>query len=334
MSLSAEVREKAQPGTPEKKNPLDAARSTEAGAKPDKHNCVICGCELRTHFAVVHDAKSPDIFSILECPQCGLGVTIPKPENLAKYYLDYHGGRHGITNAFCTNRRVGILRRLAGDPAGKRLLDVGCGEGSFLLAAKKKGWSVAGTEMNPSAARSLGLEVHPQLSSARGLPPFDCITFWHSLEHMPDLRATLQEARSLLSPQGLLIVAVPDAGGIQARVFGSNWLHLDVPRHLYHFTRNSLKHLLRSERFAPIGEWHQEFEYDLLGWSQSALNLGPAPPNVFFDLLTGRKPAIGPWRRISTWAAGCVLTGLALFLVPLGTVAKRGGTMIVAARPC
>lgn len=81
-------------------------------------------------------------------------------------------------------------------------------------------------------------------------------------------------------------------------------------------------------------EWHQEFEYDLLGWSQSALNFAPTPPNLFFDLLTGRKPAVSPLQRFATWVAGFVLTGLAIFLVPIGTVAKRGGTLIIAGRAC
>jgi 2-polyprenyl-3-methyl-5-hydroxy-6-metoxy-1,4-benzoquinol methylase len=339
VSFSVEVREKGrEEGLQEKgqgqHNGLQVVPSTEAAKKENPQTCPVCRRELRTRFAEVCDAKTLETFSILECPQCGLGCTFPKPANLAKYYRDYHGGRHGITNSFCTNRRTRILQKLAGGHVGKRLLDIGCGEGTFLLAAKATGWTVAGTEMNLSAARAEGLEVHSQLSDVRPLAPFDCITLWHSLEHMPDPGATLRDARGLLSPGGVLIVAVPDAGGLQARVFGSKWLHLDVPRHLYHFTRFSLESLLRSERFAHFREWHQEFEYDLLGWSQSALNFGPTAPNLFFDLLTGRKPAIGPSQRLSTWVAGCVLTGLAIPLVPLSTVARRGGTLILAARPC
>ena len=126
---------------------------------------------------------------------------------------------------------------------------------------------------------------------------------------MLDPRATLREARALLAPDGVIIIAVPDAGGLQARIFGSKWLHLDVPRHLYHFNRSSLGNLLQREGFSTIREWHQEFEYDLLGWSQSALNYGPTAPNLFFDLLTGRKPDVGPIEKIFTWVAGSVLTG-------------------------
>jgi SAM-dependent methyltransferase len=311
-----------------------ASSSLNAAARSDRHNCLICGAKLRMRFSKVLDAKTLETFSILECPACGLGCTDPQPEDLSKYYRDYHGGRHGITSKFCTDRRIRILQQQAGKGTGKRLLDIGCGEGTFLLAAKAEGWSVAGTEMNPAAARAAGLEVHPELSAVRALAPFDCITLWHSLEHLVDPRATLCEARTLLAPDGVIIIAVPDAGGLQAGVFGSKWLHLDVPRHIYHFNRSSLRNLLQLEGFATVREWRQEFEYDLLGWSQSALNYGPTAPNLFFDLLTGRKPDVGPIEKIFTWVAGSILTGFSILLVPAGTILKRGGTLIVAARPC
>jgi SAM-dependent methyltransferase len=324
----------AQGTVPELNRNPQASASIKAQFGPDAQNCLVCGLGLRPRFAAVLDAKTLEVFSIFECPKCGMGFTVPKPVDLTKYYLNYHGGRHGITNTFSTNHRIRMLRKLIPNGAGKRLLDIGCGEGTFLLATKANGWSVAGTEMNSTTARAAGLEVFPQLSDFCGLATFDCITLWHSLEHMQDPRATLQVVRNLLTPDGVLIVAVPDAGGLQARVFGPKWLHLDVPRHLYHFSRQSLENLLQMEGFTPVNEWHQEFEYDLLGWSQSALNLGTSTPNLFFDLLTGREPPISTMQRIFIWMAGCVLTGFAIFLVALGTITRRGGTIIIAARPC
>jgi len=295
--------------------------------------CQVCGGELRSHLPVVRDSLSGDKFSIWKCRRCGLGYTIPMPSDMSKYYRDYHGGRRGFADRYCTRRRIRMLHKLVGHSSTKRLLDIGCGEGTFLLAAKAKGWSVVGTETNPAAARGAGLEVHQQLADARSLPPFDCITLWHSLEHMQDPRAILRAARDMLSPSGVLIVAVPDAGGLQASLFGAHWFHLDIPRHVCHFTRDSLANLLRLEKFIPIREWHQEFEYDLFGWTQSALNWGPEPPNVFFDLLRGREPLVSRSRLAATWLAGCLLTALAVFLVPLGTLARRGGTLIMAVRP-
>ena len=87
---------------------------------------------------------------------------------------------------------------------------------------------------------------------------------WHSLEHMGDIRSILLLIARLLDPQGHLIIAVPDNRSLQATLFGPRWLHLDVPRHLYHFDPGSLHfslenagflvgHSRRHEAFSPSG---------------------------------------------------------------------------------
>src|SRR5690349_9852102 len=115
MTSSPEVQEKV----PEQKSSPQTSATIKTKLEPDAPICLVCGLELRPRFAKVLDAKTLEIFSILECPQCGLGCTIPKPSDLAKYYGDYHGGRHGITNTFCTNRRIRILQKLTLNSNGK-----------------------------------------------------------------------------------------------------------------------------------------------------------------------------------------------------------------------
>ncbi len=208
-----------------------------------------------------------------------------------------------MTASYCARRRLRILRQVVGGAAG-HLLDIGCGDGTFLLAARTAGWSVVGTEMNTAPARQAGLAVYPNISDMHSRAPFDAITLWHTFEHLAGPRAMLEDIRRLLSANGAQIIAVPNAGGLQARIFGPQWFHLDVPRHLCHFTRSSLANLLQSEGFLPSREWHQEFEYDLLGWSQSALNLlAPGRPNLFFDLLRGFQPPIGKLASAAAWLA-------------------------------
>jgi SAM-dependent methyltransferase len=181
-------------------------------------------------------------------------------------------------------------------------------------------------------ARELGFYVKDNLSQVGERERFDCITMWHTLEHMLDIPSTLGRAAILLKPDGRLILAVPDWGGIQAKIFREAWFHLDVPRHLYHFSRNSLDYCLRSAGFSPEGYRHMEFEYDLLGWSQSALNRITPWPNLFFDILTGKGSGIGVAKKGISFVLGAFLSAAALPAVAIGSLLGGGGTLIAVAK--
>ena len=299
-----------------------------------RSTCANCGGTLRPWLPVVKDPQTGDFFTIVRCANCGLGKTRPSPDDLAYYYgPSYHGGRHGITALWCAHRRLHWVKSLAGAGTGRRLLDIGCGDGTFLLAAARAGWQVVGTEFNPESARRSGLDVRSDLVEVDDGALYDCITSWHSLEHMRDPNKVVAALRRLLAPRGSLIIAVPDAGGLQARVFSRYWLHLDVPRHLYHFNLSSIKTLLSSSGFTIVSTRHQEFEYDLLGWSQSALNTLTPIPNIFFAVLSGRPATTSrPWLCLSL-VLGVIFSCIALPLVLLGSAIRRGGTLVVMARP-
>lgn len=294
-------------------------------------NCRICDGALVSFLCDVADSLTGERFSIDRCSRCGVGQTLPWPDDLERYYASYHGNRHGLAAAYCVGRRMRLLHDAARAGGGKRLLDIGCGDGSFLAAAKKAGWHASGTELKPRAARSLGLDVRCGIEQFDLGEGFDCVTLWHSLEHLRDPLGTLSQARDRLAPQGVVLVAVPDNGGWQARIFGRHWLHLDVPRHLFHFDQRSLDGLLERAGLTPRRHWHQEIEYDLLGWSQSALNaVGPAP-NVFFHSLIGKPVAAGKLVKAAHLGGGAVLSAAAVPLVVVCGWLHRGGTLIAAA---
>ncbi len=213
----------------------------------------------------------------------------------------------------------------------KKLLDIGCGDGSFLVAARDAGWQVMGTELNPQSARSAGLDVKEAINQVPTSNQFDCITLWHTLEHMADIKGTLAQLAKLLKPDGKLIISVPDNGGVQAKLFRHKWLHLDVPRHLYHFDAGSLRYCLTSAGYSIQRQWHQEFEYDLLGWSQSALNYLMPYPNVFFNCLTGKQKNHNKFIGACNFVLGSLLTFPSLPAVAIGTVLGRGGTLVAVA---
>jgi SAM-dependent methyltransferase len=295
--------------------------------------CNACGGPLKEHFRRVVDPQTGDIFEIAVCERCGLGHTLPQPADLARYYGPaYHGSRHGITERYCMHRRVEFVRKAAGPGHDRKLLDIGCGDGTFLLDARRAGWDVSGTEMNTAIARAAGLRVWSDLEGAGEHAPYSCITSWHSLEHMRSPKSTVETAARMLAPGGILLLAVPNAEGLQARAFGPRWLHLDVPRHLFHFGPRSLAALVEGAGLSVLWSRHMEVEYDLFGWSQSALNWVFPEPNMFFYQLTGRPTKAGAVTRAASFVAGTTLTALSAPLTAVGGLASAGAVLVMAAR--
>jgi SAM-dependent methyltransferase len=295
--------------------------------------CNGCGGELSVRLPQVVDPQSSERFEIATCQACGLGHTLPRPDDLGRYYGErYHGGRHGATDAYCTWRRARLVKQVLGEGRGRALLDVGCGDGTFLLRARSQGWSVRGTELNADIARQAGLAVDERLEDACQAGPYACITLWHSLEHLPDPAGALRSICQALAPGGAVIVAVPDASSLQARVFGAGWFHLDVPRHLFHFAPGSLRRMLEETGFQVERAWHPEAEYDLLGWSQSALNRILPQPNLFFQQLTGRSSAAPASIAAASWLLGTVATAAAVPLLLASIATGSPGTLVMVAR--
>ena len=294
--------------------------------------CNVCNSRLTSRFSNVRDPITNESFAILACTKCGLGHTVPQPAEMLSYYgKQYYGKRHGITSRFFLKRSLNMLARTRNAISGGCLLDIGCGDGSFLLAAKEAGWKVTGTELNPHPARALGLDVRQTLNHMDRMERFDCITMWHSLEHMRDIKATLSLIAGRLNPQGRLIIAVPDNSSLQASVFGPGWLHLDVPRHLYHFDPDSLQFSLENTGFRVCHFRHHEMEYNLIGWSQSAMNYLPPKPNVFLDLLTGKGKDHSTWNKILNLILGSILTSASAIMLPVEALTGRSGTFVMVA---
>lgn len=281
----------------------------------------------------VLDPNTHESFSILCCERCELGHTDPEPKNLDSYYdARYYGGRHWITRRYCAWRRMRVITLSSKGKKPGLLVDIGCGDGSFLLEAQAHGWRVAGTEIN-ARIPAKELEIWGSLDDLGALGPFDCITLWHSLEHLRDPLGGLRKVRELLKADGVLIVAVPNARGAQARLFNRYWLHLDVPRHLHHFGPHALEEALTLAGFDLRRIWHHEVEYDVFGWMQSALNAVFDKPNILFDWLTRRNPRASRGMVLLNIALGVFLCPLAFFLTVVTTLMASGGTIICASTP-
>jgi 2-polyprenyl-3-methyl-5-hydroxy-6-metoxy-1,4-benzoquinol methylase len=150
-------------------------------------------------------------------------------------------------------------------PRRGRLLDVGCSAGSFLLAARERGWDVTGLDVSSGAieyaASVEGLAAVVGTLEEAAFPDgsFDVITVFECIEHMPHPARALQAASRLLKHDGLLVITTPNIDGLfprvtyhlLARTIGA-WEHPTPPHHVYQFSRRTLAALLRKTGFEPI----------------------------------------------------------------------------------
>lgn len=137
------------------------------------------------------------------------------------------------------------VRNLHRPSKGGRLLDIGCGQGTFLSEMSRAGWNVQGVEPDTSAAavaRAHGVPVVDKPLERAQLTPasFDAVTMNHVIEHFHDPNEALRIAYRLLQPGGLLWIATPNLDSRGHALFGLDWIGLEPPRHLVVFTRTSL----------------------------------------------------------------------------------------------
>jgi SAM-dependent methyltransferase len=142
-----------------------------------------------------------------------------------------------------------------------RYLDVGCGSGGALGVAQALGWEVTGIEMDEPAAqkaRRFSARVHAGdlFTAPFGSGEFDCVTALHVLEHVPDPVGAVRRMLGWLAPAGLLVLEVPNAGGLGARLFGRAWSGLELPRHLSHFTPETLERAVTQAGGRVVWRWH------------------------------------------------------------------------------
>jgi len=214
--------------------------------------CAACGSS---------DAQSMGIkneLEILSCRRCSTVYTPYLPWYSSEvYYETYYWDQNLEPPAFVQSRLEEIVAEFAPYRQTNRLLDIGCGAGNLLRAARNSGWDAQGVDVAVNAAkhvRELGFEVFQgELRDARfPAAHFDVITAAELLEHLPDPRAELKEIARLLRPGGLFWTTTPHACGLAARVLGLKWRCISPPEHLQLFSANGLKSLMRDVGFREI----------------------------------------------------------------------------------
>ena len=234
-------------------------------------NCNLCGSDkyevhlIRGDLNLFLDGE----FRLVKCAECGLVYLNPRPsvdEMLLLYTDDYDQFTIVVSDepSILTRleRYYGLYKRcrsiLHYQQYG-RLLDIGCATGDFLAAMRKHpGWELYGIEPNMSAseyARSqLGLDVRTGTLDEVEFPEkwFDVVTLWNTIEHLSDPLGTLRKIHGLLKPQGIVVFSTPNLDSLDARLFGPYWIGYELPRHLYVFSRRTIRMLVTEAGFSIL----------------------------------------------------------------------------------
>lgn len=212
-------------------------------------------------------------------------------DTLWGYPADYVADRENVEAKF--DRVLAHLERYAGPG---RLLDVGCGPGFLLSAARARGWDGVGIDLNQWAVDygrdqlGLDLRVGELAEAGLGAGEFDAVTMMDLIEHVPDPDALVAEAARLVRPGGALVVLTPDAGAKISRALGRRWPEVARPgEHTVLFSVAGLSALLARHGFAATG-WHSIGKIASL--ATLAADVAPAAPWAaarFREWASGRR---------------------------------------------
>lgn len=304
--------------------------SLTASASPD--SCPVCGAAPgRIVYPLVRDPLTLAEFQIAECPACRVAYTSPRPQRMDAFYpRSYRAFGPLVTRVLTMFYRLRVARWVRKQSRPGSLLEIGCGPGLMLQAFHRLGWNVLGIERNEAVAeqarRSQGLEiVTTPLEALPSDSRFDLIVMFHVLEHLAEPVPLLRECARRLAPGGRLIINVPNFASWQSRFAGPAWMHLDVPRHLLHFTPQTLAATLDRAGLRLARLRFASPEHDPYGWVESAISRFGGRANRLTRCLIGLDPP-GP-AAILSFAVAALLAIPAALLAGLSWLAGSGALM-------
>ncbi len=271
-------------------------------------------------------------FSHFVCGECGTEV-LSESRGEPAYPDDYFGsdeekfrGTAGGIRRHWHEKRSVHLRGVVG-PDARSLYDIGCGDGLFLKSASGQGFDIRGLEpmdkAREQAQKKLGCEIDAQPFTSSPADGFDVVTAWQVIEHVEKPGELFDQVYKNLKPGGLFAVSTVNLESWQARLFRTNWLHLDPPRHLWVAGRTRVEDLLVRHGFTIVARRWNHLEFGPVGYVDSLVNLvDPRRDRILKGLKVGFR---GPADCLA-WFAGALLTAPSLVASALEAAAGYPAT--------
>lgn len=222
----------------------------------------------------VHGRKvlSDEEFEVRQCRDCGIVFTalIIEEKYYHKYYpKDYYPeeqSNFAIKKILYFLQRISFRQKLKlitrHKPQGNKILEVGCAKGEFLNALPAY-FEKYGNEINDKACRYIednykGITIYNNridniFFDEKEYCKYDSIVAWHVFEHIENPSIFLENISKIIAEDGVLIIEVPNQNSLGFRLTRNNWFHLDTPRHLFHYSYQSLNRLLEKYSFKIVG---------------------------------------------------------------------------------
>ena len=233
--------------------PTQWIQAQDPRSEKTQRTCVACGSAKSRPLGVKNE------FDVVTCLECDSVYTPYSPwYTSAHFYTGFYLNQDELSPpAFINQRLEEITAEFSSFRQNNRLLDIGCGAGNLLQAARRNGWDAQGLEVSAGAVkhvRGLGFEVYDGELQDAAFPSqhFDVITAVELLEHLFDPKPLLEEAARILRPGGLFWTTTPHARGLSGRLLGLNWRCVWPPEHLQLFSIRGLTKLLRDAGFRKL----------------------------------------------------------------------------------
>ena len=217
----------------------------------NRTECPLCASS-RLRYAFSHEG-----YRLVRCADCELLFSNPQPSDTelgAIYSADYFLGAESDEGRASTREMkratarqyLSEIHRYTGEVGG-RLMEIGCGDGDFLVEAEAAGYHVTGVEYAPAACEQArarlqrGEVVCGELEKAElAGGQFDLCVLSDVIEHVRDPIAFLTEIHRLLKPGGGIFIATPSLHSWSAKLLRRNWMEFK-PEHLTYFDPQTLE---------------------------------------------------------------------------------------------